>query len=60
MIGGMQEDGSIADIVFDQQKIHAITSLNVESVAVSRNVRYLKRMKSSSGTTSTKNEHVQD
>jgi hypothetical protein len=59
-MGDMREDGSIADIIFDQAKINALPHLNVEPVVVSRNIRYLKRMKAPSGTTSTRNEHVQD
>jgi hypothetical protein len=34
--------------------------LNVEPVVVSRNIRNLKRIKAPSGTTSTRNEHVQN
>jgi hypothetical protein len=59
-MGDMREDGSIADIIFDQAKINALPHLNVEPVVVSRNITYLKRMKAPSGTTSTRNEHVQD
>jgi hypothetical protein len=59
-MGDMREDGSIVDIIFDQEKINAIYHLNVNPVVVSRNIRYLKRMKTPSGTTSTRNEHAQD
>jgi hypothetical protein len=60
MLGDLRDDGSIVEIILDQANINSLPNTTIDPIVVSRHIRKKKRLTTPSGTTSTRNEHLQE